>query len=191
MTQQRRRLSVEQRQEEILAAATDIFSTTPYVEVSTQDIADACNVSQGLLFHYFDSKAGLYTAFLKAHSQPLFDDHLDPKIDTPEALRSTLERYLNHVAEHPFVWLAGRRGGAEPTEAINLRIEMRDASVETLCTLLGNHDEHTERAASGMLGFLDAVCIDWVDEGCPTAERDDIIDTAIGALTGALAATQK
>ena len=51
MTQPRRRLSVEQRQEEILAAATDIFSTTPYVEVSTQDIADACQVSQGLLFH--------------------------------------------------------------------------------------------------------------------------------------------
>ena len=111
MTQPRRRLSVEQRQEEILAAATDIFSTTPYVEVSTQDIADACGVSQGLLFHYFESKAGLYTAFLKAHTQPLFDDHLDPNTDTHEALRSTLERYLNHVAEHPFVWLAGRRGG--------------------------------------------------------------------------------
>ena len=191
MTQPRRRLSVEQRQEEILAAATDIFSTTPYVEVSTQDIADACGVSQGLLFHYFESKAGLYTAFLKAHTQPLFDDHLDPNTPPHAALRRPLERYLNHVAEPPFVWLAGRRGGAEPTEAINLRIEMRDASVETLCSLLGRDDEHAARAASGMLGFLDAVCIDWVDESCPAPERDDIIDTAIGALTGALAATQK
>ena len=68
------------------------------------------------------------------------------------------------------------------------------AQISTTADVAGNLAlvrEHTERAASGMLGFLDAICIDWVDEGCPATERDDILDTDIGALTGALAATQK
>ena len=60
-----RRLSVEERRAEILDAATTTFASLPYGDVSAQLIAQRCGVSEGLIFHYFGSKAGLYAAFLQ------------------------------------------------------------------------------------------------------------------------------
>lgn len=176
MTQKRRRLSVEQRREELLEAATRIFSTTPYGDVSTQDLAKASGTSQGLLFHYFESKAGLYTAFLERHAHALFD------ATTPNSVEAALELYLERIAAAPFAWAAGKHGGEEPTEAMNLRILRRDEAVEKLCELLDSSDE---LAASGFLGFVDAICLDWVDNGCPAQQRSTIIAKSLAVL-GAL-----
>lgn len=61
----RTRLTVEQRRAEILDTAASIFDAAPFNEISTTQIATQCGISQGLIFHYFESKAGLYAAVLE------------------------------------------------------------------------------------------------------------------------------
>ncbi|WP_158268498.1 TetR/AcrR family transcriptional regulator [Corynebacterium liangguodongii] len=192
MPHQRRRLGVAERREEILAAARHVFSTTPYSDASTQHIAETCGASQGLIFHYFGSKSGLYTAFLEDSSRSLASAlraalQAHPRASRNELLTQTLEIYLDYIAASPLIWAAGRRGGEEPTETINFRIAQRDVCIEELRESLSIDDAAGTRAVSGFLGFLDAICLDWVDEGCPGDQRGLIIATASGALTGALA----
>lgn len=50
----------EQRRQEILYAALDLFVTKGYAATKISDIADRVSMSVGLLFHYFESKEKLY-----------------------------------------------------------------------------------------------------------------------------------
>jgi len=50
----------EKRKQEILEAALDLFISKGYSETKVSDIAKKVNMSMGLLFHYFESKAKLY-----------------------------------------------------------------------------------------------------------------------------------
>ena len=58
----RQRLDADARREGILDAAREIYAVHPYSAVSTQQVADAAGASAALVFHYFGSKPGLYTA---------------------------------------------------------------------------------------------------------------------------------
>lgn len=55
----------EQRYENILNAALDLFIRKGYSETKIRDIADGLNMSTGLLFHYFESKESLYIELIK------------------------------------------------------------------------------------------------------------------------------
>lgn len=57
---QSRKEQKEQRYKDILNAALDLFIRKGYSATKIKDIADAANMSVGLLFHYFDSKECLY-----------------------------------------------------------------------------------------------------------------------------------
>ena len=46
----------------MLAGASRAFAAAPYSEVTTAGLAECCEASEGLIFHYFGSKAGLYAA---------------------------------------------------------------------------------------------------------------------------------
>ena len=52
--------------------------------------------------------------------------------------------------------------------------------------LLPGQGERQAFAIDGYFGFLDAACGRWVDHGCPEDERWPVIETALGALQGAL-----
>ena len=55
----------EQRRQEILYAALDLFVTKGYAATKISDIADRVSMSVGLLFHYFESKEKLYEELVK------------------------------------------------------------------------------------------------------------------------------
>lgn len=55
----------EKRRQEILIAALDIFIHKGYAAAKTQDIANAVGMSEGLLFHYFETKEKLYEELVK------------------------------------------------------------------------------------------------------------------------------
>ena len=55
----------EKRREEILAAGLDLFVRKGYAATKTQDISQAAGMSEGLLFHYFESKEKLYEELIK------------------------------------------------------------------------------------------------------------------------------
>lgn len=55
----------EQRRQEILYAALDLFVSKGYAATKITDIAERVSMSVGLLFHYFESKEKLYEELVK------------------------------------------------------------------------------------------------------------------------------
>src|SRR5438876_11838993 len=51
----------------ILTNAARLFSAQGYMRASIADLADACQLSRGALYHYFDSKEAILFAILDAH----------------------------------------------------------------------------------------------------------------------------
>src|SRR3981081_2864944 len=51
----------------ILTNAATLFSAQGYMRSSIADLADACKLSRGALYHYFDSKEAILFAILDAH----------------------------------------------------------------------------------------------------------------------------
>jgi len=62
--QPRRRLTREQRREQILGAATEAFAQWGFVPTSLDDIAAAAGVTRVILYRHFDSKSELYQSVL-------------------------------------------------------------------------------------------------------------------------------
>lgn len=55
----------EQRRQEILHAALDLFVKRGYAATKITDIAEGVSMSVGLLFHYFESKEKLYEELVR------------------------------------------------------------------------------------------------------------------------------
>lgn len=64
MAQSKRQQQADARREQLLDVALDLFATQGFDATSTQQIATAAGVTQGLVFHYFGSKEGLLSAVL-------------------------------------------------------------------------------------------------------------------------------
>ncbi len=188
----RRRLDAEERRRDILDAGHRLFAEAGFSEVSTQQLAAASGASQALVFHYFGSKAGLYTAVVEdalgvlRADQRAADGGLPACVAVRERVRASLLVYLDHVARRPWVW-APHRGGEDPPETTAVRVRARTEDVATVrdWLALGGWPRH-EYALWGFFGFIDSACQAWVDAGCPDADRHPLAEAALGALEGAL-----
>src|SRR5882757_7288185 len=58
----------------ILTNAARLFSSQGYMRASIADLADACKLSRGALYHYFDSKEAILFAILDAHIREMIAD---------------------------------------------------------------------------------------------------------------------
>ncbi len=57
----------------ILAKAAELFATQGYERSSIADLAEACALSRGALYHYFDSKEAILYAMLDSHVRGLLE----------------------------------------------------------------------------------------------------------------------
>jgi AcrR family transcriptional regulator len=57
----------------ILTNAAALFSAQGYMRSSIADLADACKLSRGALYHYFDSKEAILFAILDAHIREMIE----------------------------------------------------------------------------------------------------------------------
>src|SRR5512133_1438760 len=90
----RRQQRIEDRQEQILSAASIVFAEKGYQRATTREIAEKADVSEGLIYSYFESKDHLLLAILQklAHSgfdELIFED--DTKTLSQDVLRKTLQ----------------------------------------------------------------------------------------------------
>ncbi len=78
-------MSAEQRREQILDRAAAIFAEKGFAGAKTRDIADACGVSEAVVFRHFENKSTLFNASLAhclaRHDVAAFLEGLDD--DTP------------------------------------------------------------------------------------------------------------
>lgn len=109
----RRRLSVDERREQLITVALDLFSRRAPDEVSIDDIAAAAGASRPLVYHYFPGKQTLYEAALRRAAGELASRFEEPQ-EGPlsERLHRVMGRYLDFVDEHGPGFAALLRGGS-------------------------------------------------------------------------------
>lgn len=66
----------QEKQQQILDAAAEVFAEEDYKRASTDDIAARAGISKGLLFYYFKNKQGLYL-YVADHLRSLVERHLE------------------------------------------------------------------------------------------------------------------
>lgn len=108
----RRRLSVDERRDELIEAALQLFSVRPPEEVSVDDVAEVAGASRALVYHYFGGKYDLYIAALRDAASQLWELLDLPAEGRPlERLEISLHRYFDFVQSHAAGFAALLRGG--------------------------------------------------------------------------------
>ncbi|MGW7355862.1 TetR/AcrR family transcriptional regulator, partial [Streptomyces sp. NPDC054802] len=148
-----RRLSVEERREQLLKAALTLFAHRPPEEISLDDVAEAAGVSRPLVYRYFaGGKQQLYEAALRSAADRLEQCFAEPQAGPPtERLTRVLDRYLVFVDEHDAGFSALLRGGsvAETSRTTAIVDEVRRAAAEQI---LVRGDARTPRARAAHCG---------------------------------------
>lgn len=96
----------DQTQKKILRAAVQEFSTHGLSGARTDRIAESAKVNKALLYYYFKSKQGLYTASIEAVSARVVENALavfDPKYSAGERLlRSAVHHFDRILTQREF-----------------------------------------------------------------------------------------
>lgn len=92
----------ELRRQKILSAGLDLFIGKGYAATRTADIAKAVGMSEGLLFHYFETKEKLYLALLDVAANG--KDNIFEFKDLPPLafFEETAKTVLNYITKEPF-----------------------------------------------------------------------------------------
>lgn len=110
-TSGRRRLSVDERREELIAAALELFGSHTGDEISIDDVAEHAGASRALVYHYFGSKQELYLEALRSAASQLTKLLEPPEAGKPlERLAASLSNYFDFVEKHEAGFVALLRG---------------------------------------------------------------------------------
>ena len=179
--EKRVRLQRDARIERILTASQRLFSTQAYDAIAIEDIAAAAGMSNGLLYHYFESKRDLYVATM-AHVLRQ-TAHLT---DFSPDLHAGLSEILSLFEQSPGLAKMALCGSivVDP-EVEALLVDYRQHQVERLYHGLGYVGELAdattptsagalvELGSRGWLSFLDEVCLHWVQQ--PKVTREQVV----------------
>lgn len=191
-----RRMSVEDRRTQLLAAALTLFAHHAPEDVSLDDVAEAAGVSRPLVYRYFPGgKQQLYETALRSAADELERCFAEPESGPPtERIAAMLDRYLVFVDEHDAGFSALLRGGsvAETSRTTSIVDEVRRAAAEALLVHLGGDrpGPRLRMLVRTWIAAVEAASLIWLDEGKqPTAAelRDWLIDQLIASLAAASA----
>lgn len=187
-SQQRRRLSVDSRRDELLAAAQEIFATTPPDEVNINDIAAAAGASRALVYHYFGGKQELYIAAMRQTADELTASLTEPiEGSVIEQVSEALKRYFDFAELRAAGFVALLRGGAGD-EASAIAEDVRQILLDSL--IVGTEIEHPSPilriTLHGWMAAVETSVIDWLVARVP--ERSVLEELLVQQLAGMLLA---
>ena len=110
MAESRRRLSPDDRRNELLALGAEVFGGRPYDDVRIDEIAERAGVSRALMYHYFPDKRTFFAAVVRAEGERLFEATNTPPQPGQslfDQVREGVLAYLRYDEEHPHgAWAA-------------------------------------------------------------------------------------
>ncbi|MBD0843531.1 TetR/AcrR family transcriptional regulator [Streptomyces sp. TRM68416] len=191
-----RRLSVEERRSQLLAAALGLFAHRAPEEVSLDDVAEAAGVSRPLVYRYFPGgKQQLYEAALRSAAEELeqcFDEPREGPL-LPRLARA-LDRYLTFVDEHDAGFSALLQGGSvvETSRTTAIVDGVRRAAAEHILGHLGvaSPGLRLRMSVRVWITAVEAASLIWLDEGKqpPVDELRDWLVDQFAALLSVTAA---
>lgn len=88
----------------ILTVACELFARQSYMRASIAELADACRLSRGALYHYFQSKEAILFAILDAHVRRMIadvEDAIAAETDTLAQFRAAIRAIVELNARSP------------------------------------------------------------------------------------------
>ncbi|MBC2867339.1 TetR/AcrR family transcriptional regulator [Streptomyces mexicanus] len=189
----RRRMGVEERREQLIGVALDLFSRRSPDDVSIDEIASAAGISRPLVYHYFPGKLSLYEAALQRASDDLAARFVEPRKGPLGArLLRVMRRYFDFVDEHGPGFSALMRGGpAVGSSTTNALINaVRQAAYDQILAHLDVQDPpaRLELVVRSWISLAESTALIWLDgRRIPRAEleRQLVHDFAALAAVGA------
>ncbi len=190
----RRRMGVEERRQQLIGVALELFSRRSPDEVSIDEIASAAGISRPLVYHYFPGKLSLYEAALQRASDDLAARFVEPAEGPLGArLLRVMGRYFDFVEEHGPGFSALMRGGpAVGSSTTNALVDsVRQAAYVQILSHLDVTDPpaRLELVVRSWISLAESTALIWLDgRRIPRAELETQLVHDFAALTAVSAA---
>ena len=129
-----------EREESIVAEATERFARSGYAGTSVADIAAGAGISKPLIYQYFGSKDGLFLACLARLRGHLLDTVANAVMAAPnaeDALYAGFLAWFRFLDEHPQAWsVLVDEGMLSAGPAAAATDEVRAAFIELIATMV-------------------------------------------------------
>ncbi|MGW0631414.1 TetR/AcrR family transcriptional regulator [Streptomyces sp. NPDC002758] len=190
----RRRMGVDERRQQLIGVALELFSRRSPDEVSIDEIAATAGISRPLVYHYFPGKLSLYEAALKRAAEDLAGRFAEPH-DGPVGARllRVMRRFFDFVEEHGPGFSALMRGGpAVGSSTTNALINsVRQSAYEQILSHLEISDPppRLELVVRSWISLAESTALIWLDgRRIPRAELEVQLVQDLAALTAVSAA---
>ncbi len=165
------------REEQMLDTAGTVFAERGFHPASMEEIAERADISKPMLYAYFGSKAGLYSAYIQRTGRQLLaamDASVDPRLAPGAQVQRSMLAFLGFVEDHREGWAVLQSelaSGAGPLAADVGRI--RGAIVRRMATLLATRLAPTraDALAHGFVGAGESLAAWWLDHPDQTREQ--------------------
>ncbi|MDN0194638.1 TetR/AcrR family transcriptional regulator [Streptomyces sp. S.PNR 29] len=187
-------MGVEERRQQLIGVALELFSRRSPDEVSIDEIASAAGISRPLVYHYFPGKLSLYEAALQRASDDLAARFVEPREGPLGArLLRVMGRYFDFVDEHGPGFYALMRGGpAVGSSTTNALIDsVRQAAYVQILSHLDVMDPpaRLELVIRSWISLAESTALLWLDgRRIPRAELETQLVHDFAALTAVSAA---
>ncbi|MEY9848962.1 AcrR family transcriptional regulator [Streptacidiphilus sp. BW17] len=175
----RRRLSVEQRREQLISVALDFFAHHAPEEVSIDDIAAAAGASRPLVYHYFPGKQALYEEATRRAGRELAGLFDEPQAGPlSERLHRVMGRYLDFVDAHgPGFAAIMRSGSASSSPGTGAVIDqVRQAALDAVLSHLALPDPspRVRLAVRSWIGNAEITALTWLQDDTRQFSRAEL-----------------
>ncbi|GAB3645455.1 TetR/AcrR family transcriptional regulator [Streptomyces sparsus] len=161
-------MGVQERRQQLIAVALELFSSRSPDEVSIDDIAGAAGISRPLVYHYFPGKHSLYEAAVRVAADELASRFAEPHEGPLGArLLRVMRRYFDFVSEHGPGFAALLHGGttAGSARATAMIDDVRRQAYEQLLDHLQLTDPGPRLALviRSWVGLAETTALTWLD----------------------------
>ncbi|MCX4667662.1 TetR/AcrR family transcriptional regulator [Streptomyces sp. NBC_01381] len=190
----RRRMGVEERRQQLIGVALDLFSHRSPDDVSIDEIAAAAGISRPLVYHYFPGKLSLFEAALQRAADDLAERFMEPREGPLGArLLRVMGRFFDFVDGHGPGFSALMRGGpAVGSSTTNALIDsVRQAAYVQILAHLGVTDPpaRLELVIRSWISLAESTALIWLDgRRIPRGELELQLVHDFAALTAVSAA---
>lgn len=184
MTAARQRLAPQERRQQIIDAARELYADHPYETVSTAELATAAGVARGLINHYFGDKRELFLAVMR--ESVVMPQNVLPDltgIALEQRARITMDWIMDAATTYGQAWVnasgtADLRGDSDVQAIVD---EADDRAARLVLDALGLDDSPMLRARlRAFAAMVKSTCREWLQRG--TLSRDECLDILTSTL---------
>lgn len=192
-----RRLGAEARRDQLVQAGVALIRDVPFDQLNAEDVARACGVSKGLVFHYFPATRELHVAVLRATTQDLLAGlDVDPTATPAERLRLGVDAFVAYIERAPASYLAMARSAGSDERLGEVFEETRTGVLQIIQGVLGASElpPGLEIGLRGWIALVEESTLHWVTLGRPIERAELVaflIEVALTMLPEAMALPER